>query len=567
MATRPVWTHQYATGDPIGLEPTHQTAQSMWLAARARHPEGVFLRYFGSEITFAQVDAWSDRLAAGWVSAGVEAGSRIALFLQNVPAFAISLVAAWKIGSVAVPVNPMSKAKELDYVLRDSKPSVLITHPELWRATGAPVIDRAGERRPLILITHRDDFASTALPEVFQASPDGDSRAEPVATEEVFRFSDFIERHVSTVTPAIATVLRDDPAVLTYTSGTTGTPKGAINTHGNIAFNTESSWRWIGLDASDSILAVAPLFHVTGLVLHLGLSAFGTIPVVLTYRFDAPTMLDTLRQTRATFAVGSITAFIALLTEAMSDPAGTDKLSSLTKVLSGGAPVPSSVVDEFQQETGLYIRNVYGLTETTSPVTSVPRGLRAPVDPRSGALSVGVPMYEYNVRIVGDDGYALPPGKVGEIAVTGPGVVPGYWMKPEETRNALRDGELRTGDVGFMDDEGWLYVVDRKKDMIIASGYKVWPREVEDVLYGHPGVLEAAVVGLPDDYRGERVGAFVVARPGFTPTAEEIVTFCRQQIAAYKVPRRVQFVTELPKTATGKVLRRSLRSGSGIAPG
>jgi len=224
------------------------------------------------------------------------------------------------------------------------------------------------------------------------------------------------------------------------------------------------------------------------------------------------------------------------------------------------------MVERFEREVGPYIHNVYGLTETTSPSHAVPFGRRAPVDPTSGALSVGVPVFNTVVRILDDAGNELPPGEVGEIATSGPMVVPGYWNRPDATERTLPGGELRTGDVGFMDSDGWFYLVDRKKDMIVASGYKVWPREVEDTLVRHPAVREAAVIGVPDAYRGETVWAYVSLRPGISATPEELTEFCRAELAAYKYPRHIEVLPDLPKTPTGKLLRRELRQRAGSLP-
>jgi len=348
----------------------------------------------------------------------------------------------------------------------------------------------------------------------------------------------------------------DDTAFLTYTSGTTGPPKGAMNSHGNVVFNSQAYRQWCGLGPDDVILGVAPLFHITGLIAGVTTSLLLGAPLVLAYRFEPSAMLETIRDERATFTVGSITVFIALMN---APDAERDALASLTKIWSGGAPIPPSTVKAFQAQFGQYIHNIYGLTETTSPSHGVPSGATAPVDDTSGALSVGVPIFNTVVRVVGDDGRELPPGEVGEIVTSGPMVVPGYWNKPEETEHALPGGALHTGDVGYMDAAGWFYLVDRKKDQINAGGYKVWPREVEDVLYQHEAVREAAVVGVPDAYRGETVKAYVSLRPGQTATAEELIAFCRQQMAAYKYPRQVEFLDELPKTVSGKLLRRELR--------
>jgi long-chain acyl-CoA synthetase len=236
-----------------------------------------------------------------------------------------------------------------------------------------------------------------------------------------------------------------------------------------------------------------------------------------------------------------------------------EDFTSFEFIYSGGAAIAPSVAEAFEKATGLPIHNAYGLTETTSPMTLTPRGVASPVDQTSGAFSVGCPVNNTVVRILDEDGNPVPLGEVGEICAKGPQVVLGYWGKEKETEEALPGRELHSGDVGFMSPEGWIFIVDRKKDMINAAGYKVWPREVEDVLYGHAAVREAAVVGVPDEYRGETVKAFVSLKPGSEATPEELIAFCKERMAAYKYPRSIELVDELPKTVTGKILRRELR--------
>jgi len=333
-----------------------------------------------------------------------------------------------------------------------------------------------------------------------------------------------------------------------------------MNTHGNIAFNARVYRAMQRLDENDVVLGVAPLFHVTGEVAHLATSALVGIPVILYYRFDAGETLRLIEKWKATVTVASITVYIALINHL---DIKTRDLSSFTKAYSGGAPVSEATVKEFEDLTGLSLYNVYGMTETTSPSHIVPLTKRAPVDQDSGALSVGLPVPGCIMKIVDlDEGTRdLPPEEIGEIVDSGPIVVPGYWNKPEETKAAIRDGWLYTGDVGKMDKDGWFYVVDRKKDMIIASGYKVWPRDVEDVIFQHPAVRETAVVGVLDAYRGETVKAYVALKEGMAEktTPEDIIQFCKERLAAYKYPRQVEIVDEIPKTVTGKFLRRALR--------
>lgn len=350
-----------------------------------------------------------------------------------------------------------------------------------------------------------------------------------------------------------------DVALISYTSGTSGTPKGATNTHGNIMYNAERQRTGLALPDAPVYYALAPLFHITGMVCQLGacLNSAGTL--VLTYRFEPGVVLAAFAEHRPHYTVGPSTAFMALGAHPDVTP---DHFSSFVNISSGGAPVPPALVEKFRSGFGPYIRNGYGLTECTAPCASVPPGLEAPVDPASGTLAVGVPGPDTVVRIVDDQGEEVPFGEQGEILVRGPQVVPGYWRRPDATAETFPDGELHTGDIGFMDPQGWLYVVDRKKDMINASGFKVWPREVEDVLYTHPAVREAAVVGVPDGYRGETVKAYISLRPGSDTDPDELAMYCKERLAAYKYPRQVEILPELPKTASGKILRRELRSQS-----
>ena len=541
------WLSLYDRDQPAEISLEFTDALSMFRASVSRNPDGDIIRYFGGRITARELGELSDAFAVALAGLGVRAGDRVALYLQNVPQFVIAMLATWKAGGIAVPVNPMYRARELDAVLRDSGARVLVCLQSLHRDVARSVVDDAGQDT-IVVTTSELDYRARDDQRVFAG-------IEPLDCDGAHDLAALIERHRGQV-PADVSFGPSDIAFLTYTSGTTGPPKGATNTHGNVVFNSQAYRQWCRLGPDDVVLGVAPLFHITGLIAHVTLSLLLGAPLVLAYRFEPSVMMETIRDERPTFTIGSITVFIALMNAPNAD---RDALASLTKTWSGGAPIPPSAVKAFQAQFGQYIHNAYGLTETTSPSHLVPFDAVAPVDEISGALSVGVPVYNTVVRIVGDDGQDLPPGEVGEIVTSGPMVVPGYWNKPEETEHALPGGALHTGDVGYMDAAGWFYLVDRKKDQINAGGYKVWPREVEDVLYQHEAVREAAVVGVPDAYRGETVKAYVSLRPGQTATAEELIAFCRQQMAAYKYPRQVEFLDELPKTVSGKLLRRELR--------
>jgi long-chain acyl-CoA synthetase len=541
------WLSLYDQGQPAEIALEFSDALSMFRASVSRNPDGDIIRYFGGRITARELDELSDAFAVALAGLGVRAGDRVALYVQNVPQFVIAMLATWKAGGIAVPVNPMNRARELDAVLRDSGARVLVCLEGLYRDVARAVIEDGG-LETAVVTTSELDYRARDDQRVFA----GIERLDHPGAHDM---AALIEQHRDQSPPDV-TFGPDDTAFLTYTSGTTGPPKGAMNTHGNVVFNSQAYRQWCGLGPDDVILGVAPLFHITGLIAGVTTSLLLGAPLVLAYRFEPSAMLDTIRDERATFTVGSITVFIALMN---APDAQREALASLRRIWSGGAPIPPSTVKAFQAQFGQYIHNIYGLTETTSPSHGVPYDATAPVDDASGALSVGVPVFNTVVRIVGDDGQDLPAGEVGEIVTSGPMVVPGYWNKPEETAHALPGGALHTGDVGYMDATGWFYIVDRKKDQINAGGYKVWPREVEDVLYQHEAVREAAVVGVPDAYRGETVKAYVSLRPGQTATAEELIAFCRQQMAAYKYPRQVEFLDELPKTVSGKLLRRELR--------
>jgi long-chain acyl-CoA synthetase len=546
------WLKNYPKWVPKDLEITAATALSDFKASAARQPEAAAVYYFDHVITYGDIDGLSDRLAAAFADLGLNKGDRIIVDLQNVPQFLIAIYAAWKLGAIAVPVNPMYKAQELLYFCKDSGAKLFFTLDEI-----AAALDLAFLKETSIT----NVITSSAL-DLLPSDMDPPHLLKDVKPVSVDGATSMLELLHNSANRNIADpqLSPDDIAYLTYTSGTTGPPKGAMNTHGNLAFNARVYQAIQRIDENDVVVGVAPLFHVTGEVAHLAIAALAGIPVILYYRFDAGETLRLIEQWKATMTVGSITVFIALMNHA---DITKRNLTSFVKAYSGGAPVSEAIVKQFEELTGQYIYNVYGMTETNSPSHIVPWGKRAPVDPESGALSVGVPVPNCVMKIMDLDDHtkALAPGQVGEIVDSGPIIIPGYWQKPQETDHAIRHGWLYTGDVGKMDQDGWFYVVDRKKDMIVASGYKVWPRDVEDVIYQHPAVRETAVIGVPDAYRGETVKAFVALKEGLqtSVTAAEIIAFCKARMAAYKYPRQVEFVSEIPKTLTGKFLRRSLR--------
>jgi long-chain acyl-CoA synthetase len=481
-------------------------------------PDAPAIYHFDETISFQALNDLACRCAELLAAWGIGKGDRVAVSLQNDPEFEIVQLGAWKRGAIFVPLNPMFKEKEVAYHLTDSGAKVWVVmdsrYSELALASGVERVITADELMGL-------------LP---GQVPDADTR---VAAGP------------------------EDIAFLVYTSGTTGPAKGAKILHRSVTFNAEVFRTWMKMGPGDVILGLAPLFHITGLVAQLALSQWAGIPLILFHRFDGAEALRLSRKWRPTLCIAAITAYIALMNESGECP------DFLPKCYSGGAPVAPSLTDRFEARFGTYIHNIYGLTESTSPSHATPWGARAPVDPASGALSIGVPVPNCEAKVISleDPDREMPPGEAGELALKGPMIFSGYWNKPEESERAFHNGYFRTGDVAIMDEHGWFYLVDRKKDMIIASGFKVWPREVEDMLYQHPAVREAAVIGAPDAYRGETVKAFVALKAEYAGQvqATEIIQFCKDRMAAYKYPREVVFVPEIPKTATGKFLRRQLR--------
>ncbi|MEW1637641.1 AMP-binding protein [Streptomyces sp. NPDC093801] len=525
--------------------------------AVARAPERVALAYFDGRVGYAEADALSDSLAGYLAGRGVRRGDRVAVMLQNTPHFVLAVLAVWKAGAVVVPVNPMYKSAETRHVLDDSAAVALVCEDGAWAGYLGGAVRGTAVRT--VLTARPADFQTRNDPRVLPApaaSP-AEQEQEPEQEPEPQVRADLLavarQGHPAPADPGLGA---GDTALISYTSGTSGTPKGAMNPHGAITYNAVRQVTGHPVPEGAGYFVLAPLFHITGLVCELAACLVNAGTLVLTRRFDAGTVLDAFLEHRPAYTIGPATAFTALA----AHPAATrEHFAPFQVVSSGGAPVPPALVARLRADFGFYLRNGYGLTECTAPCASVPAHREAPVDPGSGTLSVGVPGAQTLVRILDEHGAELPLGETGEIAVRGPQVVPGYWGLPEETARAFPDGELRTGDVGFMDADGWLYVVDRKKDMISASGFKVWPREVEDVLHTHPAVRDAAVVGVPDAYRGETVKAYVSLRPGARAEPAELAAYCAERLAAYKYPRRVEILPVLPQTTSGKILRRELR--------
>jgi long-chain acyl-CoA synthetase len=491
-------------------------------------PDWPVVVFDGGQLTYAQLDAASDRVAANLAEAGIRPGDAVALQLPNISQFLISYFGILKAGAVVVPLNVLLRAPEIAYHLADSGALILIT----WAGVLGEAVKGA-------------EVAETGA--IFVVGP-------AAGTPGVLPF----ERLLDGAAPPREMVLRQptDTAVIVYTSGTTGQPKGAELTHIQLYMNADIPGRLFGVEPADVVITVLPLFHVFGLSSIMGCCIRFGATMSLVPRFTPAAVLAAIQRDRATIFEGVPTMFTDLLSCPDLD---RYDLSSLRVAISGGASIPAPVLDAFEERLGLVILEGYGMTETAATMTFNPSAAER------RAYSVGKPIWGTQTQVWDSDDRVLPPGPehVGEIVTRGLHVMKGYLNRPEATAETLAGGWLHTGDLGYFDQDGFLFIVSRKKELIIRGGYNVYPSEIENVLHAHPGVAEAAVVGVPDERLGEEVMAVVIARASVELSEHELVSWCRERLAAYKCPRIFQFPSELPKNALGKVLKDELvRAGT-----
>ncbi len=512
-----------------------------------RYPDKPALIYYGTRISYR--DLWDsvERLSAALHRMGVKKGDRVALFLQNTPHFIIGYFGIMRANAVVVPINPMLTSGELKVLLEDSGTAVLITTSDLYgKALGAR--GETGLRE--IIVGEYDDYLPVepemSVPTAMM------SRGEISGTPR--RWLDTL-RDNDPAPPAVETG-PDDLAMLPYTSGSTGIPKGCMHTHATIISNTVSSAVWHSLLANSMVLATLPLFHVTGLIHSFLAPVYAGGTIVLLTRWDREAAITAIEKYRCTVWTNITTMVVDLLNH--PNIAGRD-LSSLAIIGGGGAPMPEAVAQKLFEVTGLKYLEGYGMTETISQTHFNPPD-------RPKLRCIGIPDFGVDARIIDlETGQELPPGREGELIVSGPEVMKGYWNRPRDNEESFifKDGKrfLRTGDICKMDEEGYFYIVDRSKRMINAAGFKVWPTEVESVLYRHPAISEVCVVGTPDPVRVENVKAFIILRDEYRGkvTEEDIISWARENMAAYRYPRIVEFVTQLPKSGTGKIQWKELQ--------
>jgi long-chain acyl-CoA synthetase len=483
--------------------------------AVASQPDRTAVRMDQLVLTYRQLHEAAAKVTALLSAAGIGPGDRVGLMLPNVPAFPIAFYGALGAGAIVVPMNPLLKSREVAYYLGDSGAKVLFA----WHTAAGEAAKGAADAGAQMISVDEPDLAGPL------------AGLTPLASW--------------------ADAAADDDAVILYTSGTTGTPKGAQLTHGGLARNARLTAETL-LDNSpdDVMMGCLPLFHVFGLTCGLNATVTAGGTLTLLPRFDPGKALEIIERDSVTIFEGVPTMYAAMLHHPDAD---ASRAASLRLCVSGGAAMPVEVLRGFEAKFNCIILEGYGLSET-SPVASFnhPHKVRKPG-------SVGTPVEGVQMRLVGNDGGTVPDGEVGEIAIRGHNVMKGYWGRPDATAEAIPDGWFRTGDLARMDEDGYYFIVDRKKELIIRGGYNVYPREIEEVLHEHPAVAEAAVIGIPHASLGEEVGAAIALKPGAEATPEELRAFAKERVAAYKYPRHVWLVAELPKGPTGKILRRSVR--------
>ncbi len=490
---------------------------SLLIDTAERHGDRIAVKLDDVELNYAVIAEGSARVAGMLKAKGFQPGDRVGLMLPNVPFFPPIYYAILRAGGIVVPMNVLLKEREVKYYLEDSGAKLLFAW-ELFGEEAEPGAAAAGAE----YIRVGADFAQTA----FGHDPEH----------------------------AVAEVADDDTAVLLYTSGTTGSPKGAELSHSNLLANVETTLQTlIQVSEEDVILGALPLFHSFGQTCALNVATAAGCTLTLLPRFDPVKALEIIERDRVTVFEGVPTMYNALISVPDEVRARYDT-SSLRLCVSGGSALPGEVLKAFDETYGAKVLEGYGLSET-SPVASFNHP-----DRERKVGSIGTPIRGVEMRVVDDQGNDLPTGEMGEIAIRGHNVMKGYWRKPEATEAAIRGGWFHTGDLAKIDEDGYFFILDRKKDMIIRGGYNVYPREIEEVLYEHPAVAEAAVVGVPDNEWGEEVGAAVALKPGAQADADELRAYVKERVAAYKYPRRVWLVPELPKGPTGKILKRAIEA-------
>ncbi|MBS4199910.1 long-chain-fatty-acid--CoA ligase [Bacillus sp. FJAT-49732] len=545
------WLKLYPESIPTTLEYEPKTVQSYLTEAAKEFPNKSAVHFMGKEMTYKEMYSCALKLSSYLRGIGIEKGDRVAIMLPNCPQAVISYYGILYAGGVVVQTNPLYTEREIEYQMKDCRAKAIISLDILY-----PRISKVIKHTKLehIIVTAIKDYLPFPKNIIY---PFIQKRDTGIVVDVKHEGNQHLFKNImlksKPLTYEYDIDFENDLALLQYTGGTTGYPKGVMLTHKNLIANATACGAWLyeAKKGEEVILGLLPFFHVYGMTTVLILAVMQGYKMILLPKFDVETTLKTIHKQRPTIFPGAPTIYIGILNH--PDLKKYD-LSSIEACLSGSAPLPVEVQEKFEDVTGGKLVEGYGLTES-SPVTHA----NFVYGQKRVKGSIGVPWPDTEAAIFSAEiGEHSPPREIGEIAVKGPQIMKGYWNRPEDTAATLRDGWLLTGDMGYMDEDGYFYVVDRKKDMIIAGGFNIYPREIEEVLYEHPAIQELVVAGVPDAYRGETVKAYIVLKKGATVTEEELDAYARKYLAAYKIPRIYEFRNELPKTAVGKILRRVL---------
>lgn len=501
----------------------------------AEQPEKIAYHFMGKDTSYGEFEHTVGRFAQGLQDLGVQKGDHVAFLLGNTPHYLIALYATMRLGATAIPVNPIYTPDEISYILRNGDVKAVIALDALL-----PLVEVGVQAFPEVVTFVVCETTADVAEKIAALSEE--------AKAKTHLFSHIVASATGSLEPV--NIAQDDTAIILYTSGTTGNPKGAMLTHGNVYSNARDVSTYLGYRANDRIIATLPVFHVFALTVVVNAPLISGATVLLTPRFSPSEIFTLAREQQATVFAGVPTMynFLYLLPEGKPEDFSTIRLA-----ISGGASLPVALLHNFEKKFNVRVSEGYGLSEA-SPVTCF-----NPLDRERKAGSIGTSINNVENRVVDVNGIDVPVGEVGELVVRGPNVMKGYYKMPEETAMAIRDGWLYTGDLAKVDDEGYFYIVDRKKDMIIVGGYNVYPREVEEVLFAHDNIVEAAVVGYPDPNFGEAVHAYIVLKEVAATTTDDILAYCAKHMVKYKVPKVVEILDELPKNTTGKILRRTLK--------
>ena len=561
-AGRP-WLSHYARGVPPTIDIPDRPLTWLLNSTVSKYPSHTAFIYYGTKLSYAQFSSLANRFAMGLQRLGIQPGDRIAIALPNVPQYPVAYYGALRAGAVVVPTNPLYTGREMQHQLADSGARAIVMLDTFY-----PVVRAVREKTSLehIILTSPAAYLPPVLRRLYPLSQRNTKHPEPLLTEKELHedktlhiMQDLLEAHTKGgIEVYNLPVARrgDDLAVLQYTGGTTGLSKGAMLTHRNLLANAlqARTWNVDARDAQEITMCVAPFFHSYGMTVGMNLSIMTAATMVLLPQFKVKQVVRAIRRYHPTQLPGIPTMYLSIMKEMGKQ---TGELRSIKYCISGASALPAKVRLDWERLTGGKLVEGYGLSEA-SPVTHC--------NPLNGDVregSVGLPVPGVDCAILDEKtGEALPAGEIGEIVVKGPNIMQGYWNQSRETADIFLHGWMRTGDIGKMDEDGYFYVLDRSKDLIKASGFNIFPREVEEVLYHHPAVQEVAVVGVPHEYRVETVAAVIVLKPGYAPTEEtrrDILIYCKKELTPYKVPKIVEFRASLPKSLIGKVLKRELR--------